>query len=140
VGLRAGLTKDIWTVVNPDLSPLSALINRGNAVFTTALSSTMRRAAALPPAQQQAALAPLWQYRDSAIVGIAERYVTHPWPVEFLLIVDPLVTWIWIGAIIIAAGGLIALWPIPALARRRASVSAPSRAAAPSVAAVREPA
>jgi len=140
VGLRAGLTKDIWTVVNPDLSPLSGLINRGNAVFTTALSSTMRRAAALPPAQQQAALAPLWQYRDSAIVGIAERYVTHPWPVEFLLIVDPLVTWIWIGAIIIAAGGLIALWPIPVLARRRVPVRAPSRAATPSGAAVREPA
>ncbi len=36
-----------------------------------------------------------------------------------LLIVSPLVTWIWIGTLNIAGGGLIALWPFPALAWRR---------------------
>jgi hypothetical protein len=29
------------------------------------------------------------------------------------------VTWIWLGAMIIAVGGLIALWPVPELGRRR---------------------
>ena len=52
---------------------------------------------------------------------IAHRFVTHPWSSEFLLIVDPLVTWIWLGALIIGGGGLIALWPVPSLARRRAA-------------------
>ena len=139
VGLRAGLTKDIWTVVNPDLTPLGGYISQGNRVFAAALSRTMKSMPGLATGQQQAALSTLWTLRDQAITGIANRYVTHPWPVEFLLIVDPLVTWIWIGAIIIAAGGLIALWPIPSLARRRVRVSAPAPAPAPAVAAIREP-
>ena len=29
------------------------------------------------------------------------------------LIVSPLVTWLWVGAIIAALGGLLALWPLP---------------------------
>jgi cytochrome c-type biogenesis protein CcmF len=139
VGLRAGLTKDIWTVVNPDLAPLGSYINEGNRVFAAALARTMKSMPGLAAGQQQAALSTLWTLRDQAITGIANRYVTHPWPVEFLLIVDPLVTWIWIGAIIIATGGLIALWPIPSLARRRVRVSVPAPATAPAVAAIREP-
>jgi cytochrome c-type biogenesis protein CcmF len=131
VGLQAGATRDIWTVVNPDLSPLRGLINRGNALFGAALPKAMTRAASLPPAQAQASLAPLWQLRDQAISGIATRFITHPWPVSFLLIVDPLVSWIWIGAIIVAIGGLLALWPIPRLARRRRAVTLPVPGAAP---------
>ena len=139
VGLRAGLTKDIWTVVNPDLTPLGTDINKANSVFAAALTRVMNGMRGLKAGQQQAALSTLWTLRDEAITGIANRYVTHPWPVEFLLIVDPLVTWIWIGAIIIASGGLIALWPVPSLARRRATVTARPRAAVPAVAAVAEP-
>ena len=59
--------------------------------------------------------------RGRAIQGLAARFVTHPWPVEFLMIVSPLVTWIWLGAFIIALGGLIALWPVPVTARRRSA-------------------
>jgi cytochrome c-type biogenesis protein CcmF len=140
VGLRAGLTKDIWTVVNPDLTPLGSYVNQANALFATALTKTMKSMPGLAAGQQRAALNELWTLRDQAITGIANRYMTHPWPVEFLLIVDPLVTWIWIGAIIIAAGGLIALWPIPSIARRRVTVPAPSRASAPAVTSAREPA
>ena len=33
VGLRAGITKDIWTVINPDLTPLQALINKGDRLL-----------------------------------------------------------------------------------------------------------
>jgi cytochrome c-type biogenesis protein CcmF len=124
VGLKSGLTRDVWTVINPDLTPLQPLINRGNQVFQAALTQAMTTLAArhVPPALAQQDLAPLWQKRDQAITEIAARYASHPWSVDFLLIVSPLVMWIWLGALIIAAGGLIALWPIPALARRRASV------------------
>jgi cytochrome c-type biogenesis protein CcmF len=124
IGLRSGFTRDIWTVVNPSLQPLQALINRGNTVFTQAMIPAMRRAAALPPGQQQAALAPLWQARDRAISELAARYVAHPWPVTFLFIVSPLVMWLWIGALIVIAGALIALWPAPALAKLRARSAA----------------
>jgi cytochrome c-type biogenesis protein CcmF len=138
VGLRAGLTKDIWTVVNPDLSPLNAEISRGDAVFSAAIKKTEAAALHMPAAQARAAMNQIWQYRDIAIVGIADRYVSHPWPVNFLLIVDPLVSWLWIGAIIVACGALIAMWPKPPLPRRAtAPATAPARARA--VAAVREP-
>ena len=119
VGLRAGATRDIWTVINPDLTPLQGLISQGDRVFQAALKSAMPRIGALPLAQAERALQPLWRERDQAIAEIAARYVTHPWAIDFRLIVSPLVTWIWAGALIIALGGLIALWPVPALARRR---------------------
>ncbi|MGI8429055.1 MAG: heme lyase CcmF/NrfE family subunit [Solirubrobacteraceae bacterium] len=141
VGLRAGLTRDVWTVINPgNLQPLQALIARGDQVFTTATTQAMRRVAGLPVRDAQAALAPLWQQRDQAVAGLASRFVTHPWPVEFRVIVSPLVSWIWLGAMIIACGGLIALWPAPALARRRSANRAPAglQPASPGLAA-REP-
>jgi len=131
VGLKAGLTRDIWTVVNPDLGPLAPYISRGDRVFAQELPPAMQRLRGLSPRQAQAALAPLWALRDRAIVDIAQRFVSHPWPVDFLLIVDPLVVWIWIGAIIVAAGGLIALWPVPTLARRRERVTARRRSPVP---------
>jgi cytochrome c-type biogenesis protein CcmF len=135
VGLRAGLTRDIWTVINPDLTPLQAQINRGDQVFTKLMSG-------LTPTQVRnpATVQFIEVERARAISGLATRFVDHPWPVNFLLIVSPLVTWIWLGALIIAAGGLIALWPVPALARRRAAVRRPTRRApTPEPAPAREP-
>ncbi len=117
VGLQAGLTRDIWTVVNPNLTPLQGYINRGDAVFERLMRS-------LTPAQAARTSTKDWIQANlgAAIRGIAGRYVSHPWPVTFLLIVDPLVTWIWLGAIIVGLGGLLALWPIPVgLLRRRRS-------------------
>jgi cytochrome c-type biogenesis protein CcmF len=124
IGLRSGPTRDIWTVVNPSLQPLQGLIARGNRVFTQAELSAMSRVSKLSPGQAQAALAPLWQARDRAIAELVARYVNHPWPVTFLLIVSPLVMWLWIGAMIVAGGALIALWPAPAFARLRARSAA----------------
>jgi cytochrome c-type biogenesis protein CcmF len=135
VGLRAGLTRDIWTVINPDLTPLQGVIDKGNSVFGAATQQAMSRVSGIPLAQAQSELAPLWQARDAAISGIARRFVTQPWAVNFLLIVSPLVTWIWLGALIIALGGLIALWPVPVPARRRraSAYAARPQQAAPAV-------
>ena len=122
VGLRAGATKDLWAVVNPDLTPLQPLIDQGDKVFGTAVVSAMSQVVAkhIPRTEVDSLLAPLWQKRDQAIAGIAARYISHPWAVNFRLIVSPLVTWLWLGALIMAAGGLIALWPLPAPALRKA--------------------
>ncbi len=130
VGLSAGAWHDIWTVIHPDLTPLQPLISQGDRVFQSAMAAE----ASLPAAQARQGLGRLWQFRDIAISEITTRFVTHPWPVEFLLIVSPLVTWIWVGAIIIAIGGLIALWPFPMFAWRRVrAVSRAKRAAPPRV-------
>jgi cytochrome c-type biogenesis protein CcmF len=140
VGLRAGLTRDIWTVINPDLTPLQSLIAKGDQVFSAALAQAMPRVAGLPAAQAQAALAPLWAARDTAITELAARFVTRPWAANFLLIVSPLVSWLWIGAMIGALGGLIALWPLPAPARSRRRAPAPARQPTAPVTPAREPA
>jgi cytochrome c-type biogenesis protein CcmF len=131
VGLQAGLTHDIWTVVNPDLTPLAPLIRQGDSVFLQFMTK-------LTPAQARdpSTIRFISAYRARAIGELTQRFVTHPWPVAFLLIVSPLVSWIWLGALIIVAGGLIALWPVPATARRGATVrSAARRRPAPAVAA-----
>ncbi|HEY1509969.1 MAG TPA: cytochrome c-type biogenesis CcmF C-terminal domain-containing protein [Solirubrobacteraceae bacterium] len=135
VGLRAGLRKDIWTVINPDLGPLQTLINKGDRLFAADENQIMSQAARVPTAQTQQALNSLFAERDTAISGLVSRFVTHPWSVNFLMIVSPLVTWIWLGALIIAFGGLIALWPVPAFARRRAVARAGAGRRAPAVAA-----
>ncbi len=119
VGLRAGVTRDIWAVINPDLQPLQAQISQGDKVFEALMTK-------LTPAQAAASANLNWirAERSAAITGLTDRFISHPWSVNFLVIVSPLVTWIWLGAIIIALGGLIALWPVPAPARRRRRAAA----------------
>ena len=124
VGLDQNLRRNIWTVINAQPTPLAPLINKGNSVFAAYAPQVMTKAAKLPPGQAQSAMNGLWAERDLAVSEIARRFVTHPWPTEFLLIVAPLVSWIWLGALIIGLGGLIALWPVPSFARRRARVPA----------------
>jgi cytochrome c-type biogenesis protein CcmF len=124
IGLDAGFTHDIWTVVNVgNVTPLQGDITKGDQLFASAMSAVAK----LPPTQQQSRLNTLFLYRDKLINELTQRFVTHPWPVEFLLIVSPLVTWLWLGGIIVGFGGLIALWPIPVLARRRVRSAAYAR-------------
>ncbi len=121
VGLKAGLTQDIWTVINPNITPLQGLITRGDAVLSKALADAQSQ----PPGAQARALSQLFQLRDLAIRGLTQRFISHPWAATFLFIVSPLVTWLWLGAILAAIGGLIALWPLPP-PRRRRQVAAPA--------------
>src|SRR5215204_2152902 len=99
IGLDAGLQRDIWTAVEPDIGAMRRMIDGIDRRFPLATG-------------------------DSATLllgAIADRYETQPLPASFRLIVSPMVEWIWIGGLIGVAGGLIALWPAPAAARRRAS-------------------
>jgi cytochrome c-type biogenesis protein CcmF len=115
VGLDAGLTHDIWTVIAPNITPLQAEISRGDAL----LGSALAHAETLPDAEQGKALATLYDLRDLLIQELAQRFVSHPWASQFLFIVSPIVTWLWLGAILAAFGGLIALWPVPSRRRPR---------------------
>jgi cytochrome c-type biogenesis protein CcmF len=124
VGLRAGLGRDIWTVINPDLTPLQGIIDEGNRTFAKA----MRGLAASGTPDRQA-VDQLFALRDAAVSAVARRFVTTPWPADFRFIVSPLVTWMWLGAIIVVLGGLIALWPAPTAVRRRVSAGYAARVA-----------
>ncbi|HEX4564422.1 MAG TPA: cytochrome c-type biogenesis CcmF C-terminal domain-containing protein [Solirubrobacteraceae bacterium] len=106
VSMNAGITRDVWSAIAPDLSApsLQRIIAVGNRT--------------LPP--QDAAV---------AIGYLARAYLANPPPAQFRLIVSPLVMWIWIGGLIAFGGGLIALWPSPSALRRRARAAARTRVA-----------
>jgi cytochrome c-type biogenesis protein CcmF len=103
VGLKAGATRDFWTAVQPDAGWLNKVIAKGNQLPLDA--------------------APL------ALQAIAQRYAEDPPPATFRMISSPLVTWIWLGGLIVIAGGLLALWPAPDLARRRSTAGLKARVA-----------
>jgi cytochrome c-type biogenesis protein CcmF len=107
VGLRAGLRRDLWTAVEPDLQSLEPVIQQADKRFADA-----------DPGLQAVLIA-----------AIAERYRTRPPPATFRIVASPLVTWIWIGALVVIGGALIALWPAPIAARRRARAGYAARVA-----------
>jgi cytochrome c-type biogenesis protein CcmF len=112
VGLRPGLRRDLWTAVSPDTTSLAPIIKRGDAVF--------RRASSLPRAERALAL-------GEALRRMVQRYRSDPSPVTFRVLVSPLVTWIWLGALIIFGGGLITIWPAPASIRQRVGATYAAR-------------
>ena len=140
VGLDAGVLRDLWVVIAPNVTPLQGLISTGDVKIAKALLSVQ----SLPAAQQASQLNTIFQLRDILINELAQRFVSHPWKTQFLMEVSPLVTWLWLGAIIAAFGGLIALWPVPprsrrgALSVRRRGAAAPPPPPAPAPEPVRE--
>jgi cytochrome c-type biogenesis protein CcmF len=97
VGMRAGLKEDVWTAMQPDLRALKPGIRAGN--------------------QQLAKAGPRAQ--AFAIAFLASSYTTKAPAATFRLIVDPMVTWIWLGGVISLGGALLALWPSALASRRR---------------------
>ena len=115
VGLKAGVRHDLWAAMTPDIRRLMPTIEEGDRVFAAA-------AGKLPPALEGQAL-------GEALNGIVRQYTQSEPAATFRVISSPLVTWIWIGAIVVFLGGLIALWPGPDAARRRASARYAARVA-----------
>ena len=103
--MNGGITRDVWSAIQPDIEApaLQRIINAGNRT--------------LPPEDALVALGLL-----------ARAYLQHPPPAQFHFIVSPLVMWIWLGGLIVFAGGLIALWPAPSTLRRRVAALARPRA------------
>ena len=108
VRMIAGLRRDVWTAVSPELEPLRAEMR----TFDRAIR---RMAAAGEPSNRQALA-----FRVG-LEKVVQSYRESNPPATFRVIVSPLVAWIWIGALIVFSGGLIALWPAPDTARRRAA-------------------
>jgi cytochrome c-type biogenesis protein CcmF len=115
VAMKAGLGRDIWSAITPNLDPTMKTVKLGDKTFTDAKGK-------LPEAQYNQAL-------GTAIRGLVDNYRTKAPPAEFRLIVSPMVTWIWIGGIMVILGGAICLWPTGDLARRRATASYAARVA-----------
>src|SRR4051794_38901073 len=116
VRMFAGLRRDVWSAVQPELSNV-----RGD---TRVFDATIRRMAAGGASADKQALAFQVGLEKTAIDYARSRPFA-----TFRFIVSPLVSWIWIGGIIVFCGGLIALWPAPDAARRRATAGYAARVA-----------
>jgi len=114
VGLRAGLRRDLWTAVGPDIGRLQPRIDEGDKVFADASD--------LSEADRGALLA-------EALRGLTRSYTDDPPPATFRFIVSPMVSWIWLGGLIVFGGAAIALWPAGARARRPATAAGLARVA-----------
>ena len=123
VGLRAGAGSDLWTAVEP---PIAAVRRRARAAdrgFRACLGgapgtppqcravSRLMRAAAADPRLRPAALAQIEALQAATAERLARSYLDDEPTATFRVIVDPLVTWIWVGALIALAGALVAIWP-----------------------------
>ncbi len=117
IGLQAGMWRDIWTAVQPDTQALRPIIDKGDKAFLSDMQSGKLDA-------QEASNA-----LSVVVSALASRYASDPPPATMRLITSPMVAWIWIGALITFGGGLIALWPAPDAARRRATARAAARVA-----------
>ncbi len=123
VGLDAGVTRDFWIAPNPDISGVQKRAREGDKAFAACVRGapgTPQQCKALGalmlqarenPSLQPLALEQISKLQTLSAENIARAYVNEKLPVTFKVIVNPLVTWLWIGGLIALAGALIALWP-----------------------------
>ncbi len=115
VGLQAGLRRDFWVSVAPDTGRLDPRVKEGDRVFAKA-----DKTGALTDAQRN-------EFLGEALRGLTRSYATDPPPATFRVLVSPMVTWIWLGALVVFLGGLIALWPSPRAVGRRVTAAYAAR-------------
>jgi cytochrome c-type biogenesis protein CcmF len=123
VGLDAGLARDFWIAPQPDISGVLARARGADKAF----AQCVRGAPGTPPQCKQlaglmlaardnprlrpVALETIGKLQSQSAENIARAYASENLPVTFKVIVNPLVTWMWIGGLIALAGALIGLWP-----------------------------
>ncbi len=123
VGLRPGFRADLWTALEPTIGPLRRRARAADEGFRACLGAApgtppqcrtlgrLMRAAAADASLQPIALAQINELQSAATERIVRSYLREPGAGTFRVIVDPLVTWIWLGSLIALSGALIALWP-----------------------------
>ena len=123
VGLRAGFWHDLWIAEQPNVVDVQRGVRLADQGFSAcvqgapgtppqckALGALMRAAAANPSLQPQA-FRQISQLQGLAAERVAKSFLATTAASTFKVIVNPLVTWMWIGGLIALAGALIALWP-----------------------------
>lgn len=123
VGLEAGLRQDLWIAPRVDVADVQRRARAADEGFAAcvkggpgtpsqckALRAMMLGAKANPSLQPQA-LEQISKLQSIAAERVAKSYLEDDAPVTFKVIVNPLVTWLWIGGLIALAGALIAIWP-----------------------------
>jgi cytochrome c-type biogenesis protein CcmF len=132
VGLSPGPLEDLWAAGQPNLAKLKQRVTAADETFQTCVRGgpgappecedlrNVMLAAQANPALQGQALALIQKLQRLTATKIGRSYLADNGAATIRVIVDPLVTWMWIGGIIALAGALIALWP--ARGRRRGAL------------------
>src|SRR5215218_6311341 len=123
VGLRTGALQDLWIAEQPNIAAVQRGVRAADKGFQAcirgvpgsppeckALGAVMR-ASVGNPQREAKALEQISQLQSLAAENVAEGFLRSDAASTFKVIVNPLVTWMWIGGIIALAGALIALWP-----------------------------
>lgn len=126
VGLDAGLFSDFWVALEPDTSAIQDRAASADARFGAYMRQKVLPVIQRDPTQAEALTAQLVKVQNLATDQILEEYVNpeNSVPVTFRVIVSPLVTWIWIGAIISILGALFAAWPSGTFRRKKTGAKA----------------
>ncbi len=123
IGLKAGLFTDFWSANNPNITGVQRHARAADEGFKKCVSGgpnvpsqcraigALMQAALANPRLRSQALARIEQLQLETAKQIAAGYLTEDSPVTFRVIVNPLVTWMWIGGLIALAGAIIGLWP-----------------------------
>jgi cytochrome c-type biogenesis protein CcmF len=123
IGLKAGLGSDFWSAPGPDMTAVQRRARAADRGFKACVGggpgtppqcravAAMMRAALTNPRLRPAALSQIERLQLATAERIASGYVAEAPPMTFKLIVNPLVTWMWIGGLIALSGALIGLWP-----------------------------
>jgi cytochrome c-type biogenesis protein CcmF len=123
IGLKAGLGSDFWTAIQPSIAGVQRRARAADQGFEACVSgapgappqckavSRLMQAAAANPRLRPLALAQIDRLQAATAKRIARGYLSEAAPATFRVIVNPLVTWIWVGGLIALAGALIAIWP-----------------------------
>jgi cytochrome c-type biogenesis protein CcmF len=123
VGLEAGLKEDLWIAPRVDVTDVQRRARASDQGFTACVKGApgtppqckalqaMMLAAKANPALQPQALGQISKLQSIAAERVAKSYLGDNAAVTFKVIVNPLVTWMWIGGLIALAGALIAIWP-----------------------------
>jgi hypothetical protein len=126
------LLRDFWIAPQPDLSAVQRRVRETDQTFASCVRGdpgtppqcdalhSMMVAAAANPRLQPIVAAQIGNLQSLTAENIARSYVADRSPVTFKVIVNPLVTWMWVGGLIALSGALIAVWP--SRGRRRAGI------------------
>ncbi len=123
IGLKAGLGSDFWVAIQPGILGVQRRARAADQGFKACVSggpgtppqcravAGLMRAALANPRLRPAALSQIDGLQAATAKRIARGYLAEAAPATFRVIVNPLVTWIWIGGLIALAGAAIAIWP-----------------------------
>ncbi|HET9154166.1 MAG TPA: heme lyase CcmF/NrfE family subunit [Solirubrobacterales bacterium] len=123
VGLEPGLKQDLWIAPRVDVADVQRRARAADQGFGACVKGgpgtppqckalqSMMLAAKTNPSLRPQALEQISKLQSLAAARVAKSYLGDNASVTFKVIVNPLVTWMWIGGLLALAGALIAIWP-----------------------------